>query len=204
MPDVKTPKAPGGSPRPGCDAAGGAGVSPVVTPSDADLVMRSRDGDRAAFAALVTRYRGRFLRFAHHMLGNQEDAEEAVQDALVRAWKALSQCDPQRFGAWAHRILLNRCRTRAVRGHWFRRRRVDLHHAEVMGVQDQDLFWREEINRALEQLPVDQREAFLLKHVDEMTYEDMSSMTGASVPALKMRVSRACDRLRAQLEAANG
>jgi RNA polymerase sigma-70 factor (ECF subfamily) len=46
----------------------------------------------------------------------------------------------------------------------------------------------------------EQREAFLLKHVDEMSYPEMSVVTGASVPALKMRVSRACERLRASLE----
>ena len=59
--------------------------------------------------------------------------------------------------------------------------------------------WREEIERALRVLPAEQREAFLLKHVDELSYEEMSGITGASVPALKMRVSRACERLRDQL-----
>jgi RNA polymerase sigma-70 factor (ECF subfamily) len=49
-------------------------------------------------------------------------------------------------------------------------------------------------------LPIDQREAFLLKHVEELTYDEMSSMTGVSVPALKMRVTRACDGLRDLLE----
>ncbi len=183
------------------DQAADARVSPLVTASDSDLVLRSRDGDRGAFAALVGRYRDRFLRHARHMLGDQEDAEEVVQDTLVRAYRALDRCEPQRFGAWAYKILVNRCRTRAIRGHWFRRRRVDLHLAEDVGTMDEDVLWREEINRALATLPVDQREAFLLKHVDDMTYEDMSSMTGASVPALKMRVSRACDRLRTILVA---
>lgn len=182
------------------DQTGDGRVSPLVTASDADLVLRARDGDRGAFAALVGRYRDRFLRYARHMLADQEDAEEAVQDTLVRAYRALDRCEPQRFGAWAHRILVNRCRTRAVRGHWFRRRRVDLQLAHDVGTMDEDVLWRDEINRALSVLPVDQREAFLLKHVDDMTYEDMSSMTGASVPALKMRVSRACDRLRTILE----
>jgi RNA polymerase sigma-70 factor (ECF subfamily) len=49
-------------------------------------------------------------------------------------------------------------------------------------------------------LPADQREAFLLKHVEEMTYDEMAELTGVSVPALKMRVKRACDGLRDLLE----
>jgi RNA polymerase sigma-70 factor (ECF subfamily) len=56
--------------------------------------------------------------------------------------------------------------------------------------------WREEIDRALQQLRPEQREAFLLKYVEEMGYDEMSQSTGVGVSALKMRVMRACDRLR--------
>lgn len=183
------------------DEVRSGGVSPQVIPSDADLVVRARAGDREAFAHLVARYRDRFVRYARHMLGNREDAEEAVQDALIRAYRALERCEPQRFGAWSHQILVNRCRTRARRGSWWSGRRVDLERAEDAAVSTTmpDILWREEIDRAVAALPVDQREAFLLKHVDDMTYEDMSVATGASVSALKMRVSRACDRLRVAL-----
>ena len=58
----------------------------------------------------------------------------------------------------------------------------------------------EQVELALARLPVEQREAFLLKHVEEMSYEDMSAATGVSVPALKMRVKRASDTLRRLLE----
>jgi len=52
----------------------------------------------------------------------------------------------------------------------------------------------------LSMLPTEQREAFLLKHVEELSYDEMAEMTGVSVPALKMRVKRACDGLRDLLE----
>ena len=64
--------------------------------------------------------------------------------------------------------------------------------------------WREEIQLALAQLDDDQREAFLLKHVEEMGYEEMSELTGVGVSALKMRVKRACERLRVLLQEASG
>jgi RNA polymerase sigma-70 factor (ECF subfamily) len=56
--------------------------------------------------------------------------------------------------------------------------------------------WREEIDRALLRLRADQREAFLLKYVEDLGYDEMSQLTGVGVSALKMRVMRACDRLR--------
>jgi RNA polymerase sigma-70 factor (ECF subfamily) len=64
---------------------------------------------------------------------------------------------------------------------------------------EEGVAWREEIARALQRLPSDQREAFLLKHVEDLSYEEIAAATGVGVSALKMRVKRACDRLRDQL-----
>ena len=64
--------------------------------------------------------------------------------------------------------------------------------------------WREELERALQRLDEDQREAFLLKHVEDMGYEDMAVVTGVGVSALKMRVKRACERLRVLLHEVQG
>jgi RNA polymerase sigma-70 factor (ECF subfamily) len=64
---------------------------------------------------------------------------------------------------------------------------------------DTAIAWREEIKLALAALPGDQREAFLMRHVEDLSYEDMSVATGAGVSALKMRVKRACDALRLRL-----
>jgi RNA polymerase sigma-70 factor (ECF subfamily) len=61
---------------------------------------------------------------------------------------------------------------------------------------------REEIETALQSLEHDQREAFVMKYVDDLSYEEMAEVTGAGVSALKMRVKRACDRLRELLEGA--
>jgi RNA polymerase sigma-70 factor (ECF subfamily) len=63
--------------------------------------------------------------------------------------------------------------------------------------------WREEIDRALARLDVLQREAFMLKHVEGLEYEEMARLTGARIPALKMRVKRACNHLRVWLQEAN-
>src|SRR5256885_17073880 len=83
---------------------------------DAEVVRRVRAGDTGAYGALVARYRDRLARYAVHMLGNREDAEEALQDAFVRAYRSLERCDDAaRFGAWLYGILVNRCRTTGAR-----------------------------------------------------------------------------------------
>lgn len=170
--------------------------------SDGVVVRRVLEGDAEAFGGLVARHRPRGLRFAAAMLGDVADAEETLQDAFVRAYRSLGSCrEPDRFGAWFLRILVNRCRTRGARRRrtaaLFVRDEVALERAAARPEGDRD--WREEIDRALTRLDPLQREAFLLKHVEGLEYDAMARLTGARIPALKMRVKRACDHLRVLL-----
>ena len=170
--------------------------------SDAALIERVLAGNVDAYAVLVSRYRDRAARFATHMLGNREDAEDALQDAFLRAFRSLERCDRDRFGAWLFRILVNRCRTagarRGRRDQTFVADEFALGGASVDHPAERNA-WREEIDRALARLDTAQREAFLLKYADELSYEEMAEITGVGVSALKMRVKRACDRLREAL-----
>ena len=163
------------------------------------IVYAAKAGDVRAFATLVDTYYARCLRFALHMLFDRFDAEEAVQDTFVRVYRALpSYREDASFEPWLFRILANRCRTAGARA----RRRTDfLHYGDVPerpgGTRhDLALAWREEIELALAGLPLEQREAFLMRHVEDLSYDDMSRVTGDGVSALKMRVKRACDALR--------
>jgi RNA polymerase sigma-70 factor, ECF subfamily len=176
----------------------GSGSEQLLT--DGEIVERVLGGDVDAYALLVARYRGRLGRYAMHMLGAREDAEDALQDTFVRAYRSLANCEePEKFSAWIFSILLNRCRTAGARG--IRRRQtfvadeVALLGASEDHPAERDA-WREEIGRAVQQLRPDQREAFLMKYVEELSYEEMAQITGVGVSALKMRVLRACDRLR--------
>ncbi len=168
--------------------------------SDGVIVSRVLRGDVDAYGVLVGRYRDRYARYAFHMLGNREDAEEALQDAFTRAYRSLSRCEePERFGAWLFRILVNRCRTLGAR-RGRRARTFVVDEGAILDAAEEhpadQAAWREEIDRALHQLRAEQREAFLLKYVEDMGYDEMSQLTGVGVSALKMRVMRACDRLR--------
>lgn len=166
------------------------------------LVHAARAGDVRAFAALVDCYYARSLRFALHMLGSRSDAEDAVQDTFVRVYRALPAYEEREsFEPWLFRILANRCRTIGART---RRRGQVLEYGDLPDVagegrHDDAIAWREEISAALTTLPPEQREAFLMRHVEDLSYEDMAAATGAGISALKMRVKRACDTLRARL-----
>lgn len=199
---------PGDSPWRGEQSAGQLPRTSLMTdqrPStsiDPTLPLRAKAGDRQAFAQLVDVMYPRSLRFALHMVGNREDAEEAVQDSFVRVWHNLNRFrDDARFEPWLFRILANRCRSLMEKR---RRHALVIQYGEVPERggpvrENDDRDWTEEIYRVLGTLPVEQREAFLLRHVEDMAYEDIAAVTGVGLSALRMRVKRACDVLRARL-----
>lgn len=183
--------------------------------TDAALVAAAAAGDRDAAGTLLLRYYPECWRFAYRMMGHVQDAEDVVQDTFLRVVRALRTCrEPDRFRFWLFRILANACRT-ALRQRSRRGRRFV---TESDGDNDIERFAgqttpedspRSEaselarhvalsaaIQAALSQLEAKQREAFLLKHVEEMEYTEMAAVTGVGVSALKMRVKRACESLR--------
>ncbi len=178
-----------------------------MTPSDAHIVQKVLGGDTEAFRALVDRYHAEALRYATHLLTDHAEAEDAVQDTFLRAYRYLGGYREQdQFRAWLWRILINRCRTRAGE----RSRRPEPRDAAVItqlvdadgpapDIELDRRFLREELTQALSQLPPDQREAIVLHFADGLSYPEMSAITGTGVSALKMRVRRACDRLRGLL-----
>lgn len=178
--------------------------------SDAELVRSLSEGDLDAFAALVERYRDACTRFAVRMTGSALDADDVMQSVWMRALRNIRSCrNPDRFGAWLYQIVINESRTFTKRRQQRDSRFIDdqfivesIPAAEQPDLASQDET-KNEIQRALDCLPVEQREAFVLKHVEEMDYETMAELTGVGVSALKMRVSRACERLRVLLEGVN-
>jgi RNA polymerase sigma-70 factor, ECF subfamily len=172
--------------------------------SDAALVRQVLLGDQSAYAQLVDRHHARCLRAATHLLGDADDAEDAVQDAFVRAYTHLgSYREQDRFGAWVLRIVVNQCRTRAAkhsRQRELQERTVPTEHRAYRD-DDEARDRRAEVAYALAQLPDEQREVIVLRFAEELRYDEIAAITGVGVSALKMRVQRACSRLRALLAA---
>ena len=175
--------------------------------TDAEYVALARAGDPSARSSLVLRHHASCLRFARHLLGDDADAEDAVQETFVRALAALARYQERdAFRGWLFQILVHRCRSLAA-GRTRRRERfvsdeLAMERAAVAGdeaVQDA----QRTLAVALAGLDLDHREAFLLRVGEEMEYEEMSRLTGVQVSALRMRVKRARDHVRARWPGAN-
>ena len=176
----------------------------IGLPPDAEVVARVLGGDREAFSLIVRRYEASLLRFATRMLGSDGDAEDAVAESLVRAYRHLASCrEPARLRTWLYRIVANRCKS-----HLARRPRAEVSLDEAPPVADPAdnaaALERAEqldlVQRALLQLSPEKRAAFVLKHVEGLSYEEMAAITGERVPTLKMRVHRAREALLKLLE----
>jgi RNA polymerase sigma-70 factor (ECF subfamily) len=168
-------------------------------PADAEVVARVLSGEREAFGFLIRRYEPGLLRYATRMLGSRDAAADAVAEGFVRAYRHLASCrDPARLRTWLYRIVANRCKS-----HLARRPTADVSLDEAPAIADPGdneaaLVRAEElelVERALMTLSPEKREAFLLKHVEGMSYEEIAEATGERIPTLKMRVHRAREAL---------
>ena len=169
--------------------------------TDAELAARVVAGDAGAFTELVIRHHAACLRYASHLLGDRMEAEDVVQETLLRAYRSLGRYEErQQFRSWLFRILVNRCRTAATRRSVRRLQTAEALGSEPAIARDGTGAFelRSRLAQALGDLDARHREAFLLKHGEGLEYEEIERITGASVSALKMRVKRARDRVRAR------
>jgi RNA polymerase sigma-70 factor (ECF subfamily) len=173
--------------------------------TDAQVVRDILSGERDAFRLLVRRYGGVLYNHAYRMVGSQDEASDLVQRALVNGFRKLSSCrEPDRVGAWLFRILSN-----LAKDHQRSPRRGDISLDRLPEIPERDGDplesahrgeIRERLDAALAKLTPDQREAFVLKHVEGRSYEEMAAVLDVSPASLKMRVHRAREALKEYLE----
>ncbi len=170
--------------------------------SDQDVITRVMAGDRDSFAMLIGRYSDPLYRHALGMTGSPDVAEDILQTSFIKAYHHLSEVRG-RFDAWLFRIVANGCKD------WLKNiRRTHLSYDEDdqpsgFASPDEDLDrteLRTDLDSALSQLAPSLREAFIMKHVEGRSYEEMADLLGTTVGALKMRVHRAREALQALLE----
>ncbi len=161
-------------------------------------------GDPAAFARLIDRESPRLLRFAHGLLGTIEEAEDVVQDTLIRLYENAASWEPQaRIGTWLHRVCYNRSIDK------LRRRRTFVDEAMLDEVPDSaelpdSALLRSEavlsVREAVERLPYRQRTAILLFHFQELAQREAAGIMGISEPAFESLLARARRQIRALLD----
>lgn len=182
--------------------------------TDERLVLLAKDGDLDAFNRLVDSYQGAVYSLCYRLLGSREAAEDATQETFLSAYRSLSRFEGGKIRSWLLRIAANESKDELRR-----RSRRDRAGSldEMFGTLDtpievpdpgpgaQDELERHELGqmlqKALNGLPFDQRQAIVLLDVYGYHYEEIASMTGASLGTVKSRIHRGRERLRQLLTA---
>jgi RNA polymerase sigma-70 factor, ECF subfamily len=187
--------------------------STIVREDEPLLVASARSGDATAFDELVNRYEDKIFRLTRNITGNREDAEDAMQDAFLKAFAHLNNFHGEsRFYTWLVRIAANEALMR------LRRRRPNQFSLDEPIQGETDLLPREledwdpnpeqkyaeaEIGKILsdlmEQMDAEYRIVLLLRDVEELSTQETAETLGISVPAVKSRLLRARLKLREKL-----
>ncbi len=182
-------------------------------PSDAQLVARSLAQDQAAFGQLIDRHASAIVNLSYRMVGNRAEAEDLAQETFLAAYRALSTFRADsKFSTWLYRIATNKCKD------WLRVKRPGQGQYDLDADESLDLYVTEdrtpevllsrqevaqELEQAIQRLPPLYREAFVLKHVEGLSYEEMEDILGVSGDTLKMRVYKGRVQLSRELAALN-
>jgi RNA polymerase sigma-70 factor (ECF subfamily) len=182
--------------------------------TDAATVALARDGDSEAFRALVERHGRAVFRLAHRMTGNAQDAEDVVQETFLKAYKQLGRFESRaNFGTWLHRIAVN-CSIDLIRSRPHRESGHDAddleHFGAVSGVVESgqktperlmlstEVY--ERVTSAMGGLSQMERAAFVLRHFEGQSIDDISRSLGLKVNATKHSIFRAVRKMRTALE----
>jgi RNA polymerase sigma-70 factor (ECF subfamily) len=165
-------------------------------PSDAEAVLAIRTGDRQAYRAIVERYMKRAYGIALTFVGSHQDAMDVSQMAFIRAYRNLRRYDPARpFFPWFYRILRNICLDHLKRAS--HSCEIPLEDIAILGTTDRDLELRQMLWRAMEQLPVEQREAIMLYYFQGMSYKEVAEVLGRPIGTVMSSLHYAKRKLRA-------
>jgi RNA polymerase sigma-70 factor (ECF subfamily) len=197
------------------DTVGGSRAAAVA--DEPTLLARMQAGDDDAFEACVRAYSGQLLAVARRILGHEEDARDAVQDAFLSAFKGIGRFEGlSRFGTWLHRIVVNaalgRLRTRQ------RRPEVSIedllpHFGEGEHQIDPPAPWkansvailqrqemREVVQKCIDRLPETYRIVLFLRDIEGLSTEEAAQMLDTTIGVVKTRLHRARQALRSLLD----
>jgi RNA polymerase sigma-70 factor (ECF subfamily) len=199
-------------------APGEAPTNEDVAASERLLIERLRGGDESAYEHLVREHGGRMLAVARRMLRNEEEAQDAVQDAFLSAFKAIDRFEgAARLGTWLHRIVVNAALMRIRSA---RRRRDEVAIEDLLPRFGKDghpldppTRWRDAAEAVLERkelqklvlvsidrLPENYRSVLMLRDIEEMSTEEAASLLKIGAGVVKTRLHRARQALRSLLD----
>ncbi len=176
-------------------------------PDEEAVIRQCLDGDKDSYSVLVDRYKTMAYNVAYRMVGDEDTARDLAQESFIAAYAGLDRFRfGSKFSSWLYSIVLNKCRDHLR----LARDTVSTDElAEVMpdkGVSPEQAASAHQsgdvLQRALDALPPEYREVLVLKHIEELDYREIAAITGAGIPALKVRAHRGREMLKKILEKA--
>ncbi|WP_227872334.1 RNA polymerase sigma factor [Paenibacillus albus] len=167
-----------------------------------ETIHLARQGDQDAFAALITRYKGHVYRYAYGMLGDRMDAEDAAQEAFIKAYYALAKLDNEyAFTSWMNRIIANICKDR------LKKRAIKNEHESAEEPNEEttadlhapDAAKQLSLEEGLSRLSAEHREILVLHEIQGYSYEEIAARIEVPVGTVKSRLFAARMNLRNEL-----
>jgi RNA polymerase sigma-70 factor, ECF subfamily len=173
-----------------------ARVYVLADSDDAQLAVRGRRGDAAAFESLVQRYHRVLFNVALRMLGNRDEAADATQETFLKAYEHLESYDAdRRFFSWIYRILANTCLNmrRSQRPYPALAPDAPVAPGPLAMLEAQER--QERVQAALLSLPLEQREVVILRYFADLSYDEIATTLGLPMVTVKSRLHGARQRL---------
>ena len=181
--------------------------------TDEDLVRLAKGGDNAAFGKLMERYQNKIYRLGRRMTETDEDAEDVLQEAFIKAFKSLRRFkEKSKFSTWLYRITVNQALMK------LRKRKLDAVSLDEPVATEEGSVQRdieddtpdplqmlieteslETLDEAIADLPPRHRAVFVLRHVEELSTEETARILKITVPAVKSRLHRTRMELKEKL-----
>ena len=174
------------------------------------LIQRASGGDPAAFNRLMAQHEKKMYAIALRMFGNREDAQDCLQEAMLRVYRAIGGFKGQSsFSTWLYRITMNTCLDELRRKK--NKQSTSLDNLLEQGWSPSDdegtpekhavrSELRRELNKAIQELPEDMRSAVVLRDIQGFSYDEIAGALGVNVGTIKSRISRAREKLRGKLK----
>lgn len=187
----------------------------MATPkSDAPLIAKALTGDQKAYADLMARHRGPLYNLLYNMVHNREETEDLLQESFMKAFTALHTFNKEfAFSTWLYKIAINttidHLRKKKLQTYSIdkpiqsKEGELKREYADVHATTDHDLLSTEKsslIAQAIAELPDHYREAIILRHTEEKSYEKIAELTHVPLGTVKARIFRAREMLKHKLK----
>ena len=174
---------------------------------DLQIIARFKNGDTSAYGEIVLKYQDRIYNLCRHMLGNTHDAEDAAQDAFLKAFQALPKFQPEAsLYTWLYRIATNTCIDYKRKPIWESlfgssgEGEKLIHDLASDALSPEKLYQAKQIDQALQaglaKLSPKLRAIIILKEIEELSYEEIAATLDISVGTVKSRIARAREDLK--------